>query len=100
MTRRANRGSASFLIASFAVLALLLAAVGIYGLISFTVAQRVPELGVRLALGAKPGQVFGLVIGQGLQARRHRDRRSDWPSPLAATTLVRGLLFNTTPPTR
>jgi putative ABC transport system permease protein len=84
----------SFLIASFAALALLLAAVGIYGLISFTVAQRVPELGVRLALGAKPGQVFGLVIGQGLKLATI-GIAVGLAVATAATTLVSGLLFNT-----
>ena len=84
----------TFLIASFAGLALLLAAVGIYGLISFTVTQRVPELGVRLALGAKPGQVFGLVIGQGLRLAAI-GIAVGLAVATAATTLLTGLLFNT-----
>jgi putative ABC transport system permease protein len=84
----------SFLIASFAVLALLLAAVGVYGLISFTVAQRVPEIGVRLALGASPWQVFSNVIGQGLRLAVIGVVLG-LIAAAAATRLVRGLLFNT-----
>lgn len=84
----------TFLIVSFAGLALLLAAVGIYGLISFTVAQRVPEIGVRLALGANPRQVFGLVIGQGLRLAAI-GVAAGLAVATAATTLVRGLLFDT-----
>jgi putative ABC transport system permease protein len=57
----------AFLVAVFAVVALVLATVGIYGLISYTVTERVPEIGVRLALGASPGQVGRLVVGQGLK---------------------------------
>ena len=84
----------SFLIASFAVLALLLAAVGVYGLISFTVTQRVPEIGVRLALGASPRQVFTQVIGQGLRLAVI-GVVVGLVTAAAATTLVQGLLFDT-----
>jgi putative ABC transport system permease protein len=56
----------AFLLTSFAVLALALAGVGLYGLISYTVSQRVPEIGVRLALGATPTQVASLIVRQGV----------------------------------
>ena len=55
----------TFLIGVFAGLALLLALAGIYGVMTYTVSQRVPELGVRIALGATPGHIMGLIIGQG-----------------------------------
>ncbi len=84
----------SYLIAGFAGLALLLAAVGVYGLISFMVTQRVPEIGVRLALGASPGQVFRQIIGQGLRLAVIGVVLG-LVAAAAATRLLQGLLFNT-----
>jgi putative ABC transport system permease protein len=84
------------LTAAFALLALVLAVVGVYGVMAYSVAQRTREVGVRMALGAEPGQVVRLVTGRGL-------RIVGWATVLglaasvAAVRLLRSRLYGISP---
>jgi predicted permease len=85
----------TFLLAAFAVVALLLAIAGVYGVMAYTVSQRVPEIGVRVALGAAPRDILRLIIGEGARLTAIGVTLGVALS-LAASRLLRGLLFGVT----
>ncbi len=84
------------LTAGFGVLALALACVGIYGIMAYSVAQRTNEIGIRLALGAQPGQVRSMILREstGLTAF---GIAAGVAAALGLTRLVKSMLFGVTP---
>ena len=86
----------SYLIGSFAAIALILAMVGLFGQISYSVAQRTREIGIRMALGADPRDVLRLVLGQGMLLTVS-GLFAGLLATLALTRLLSDLLFGVTP---
>lgn len=92
----ASRRFVVTVIGAFAVISLLLAAVGLYGVIALTVTQRRREIGVRIALGASRRQIAALVLGQGLSVAAIGIGAGALGG-MAATLAIRGLLYQTQP---
>ena len=86
----------ALLFAAFALLALTLAAVGLYGVMAYVVAGRAHEMGVRMALGARPSEVRGLVIRQGMSLLAV-GLAIGVPASIAATRLLGKLLYGVGP---
>ena len=84
----------TWLVGAFAGLALLLAAIGIYAVISYSVAQRTREIGVRIALGANAADVLKMVLGQGMKLAA-MGLASGLFAALLITRVLRSLLFST-----
>jgi len=79
-------------LAAFAGLALVLAAIGLYGVLSYLVGQQISEIGLRMALGAEPGDILRGVVGRGLRLTAIGVAMG-WPAALAASRLLNSVLF-------
>jgi predicted permease len=87
---------AAYLLGVFAGLAILLAGIGVYGVLSYAMSRRVPEIGVRMAFGAGDREVFRMLFGQGLRLTLI-GVAIGIPLALGATRFLSGLLFGVNP---
>jgi len=85
-----------WMFSTFGFIALGLAAIGVYGVLSYSVSQRVQEIGVRLALGAERRDVLRLIVGQGMKLAAG-GVIGGLIGAFAITPIIRTLLFNVTP---
>jgi putative ABC transport system permease protein len=92
----AERRLTMLLVAGFALLALILGAVGVYGVMAHLVVQRTREIGIRIALGALPREILGLVLSQGAWVAG-LGIAAGLAGALGATRLLAGLLFGVGP---
>jgi putative ABC transport system permease protein len=86
----------TMVVAGFGTLALILAAIGIYGVIAYSVTQRTQEIGIRMALGAQRGNVLGMVISNGMTLAM-AGVAIGLAVSVAAARVMRGFLFMITP---
>lgn len=86
----------TLLLGLFSAIALILAAVGIFGVISYSVARRTHELGIRMALGAQPGSVLSMILRETL-ALTGIGVAVGIPCAIGTARLIKHLLFNVTP---
>jgi putative ABC transport system permease protein len=92
----ARQSLSAMLVTGFSLASLLLAAVGIYGVLAYSVARRTREIGVRVALGAAPGRILRLVVGSGARMVV-AGAATGMAAALLLSGLMKGLLFGISP---
>jgi putative ABC transport system permease protein len=87
-----RRSFPAILLVAFAAIGLILAALGLYGVVSYSVAQRTPEIGIRMAMGAEPRGIFRMILSQGLLTIG-TGLVAGWLGAIATTRMMSSLLF-------